>query len=269
MIKGEPGILSMSIDLGSAYTLQSPNYIVTKPDGTTDSGAATVSPLGTTSANPHTFSFLYVPTQAGPHKVTFEYLTTSFGSSQTLRKSALFWASWSDVYTGIRTLLGVDSTGFANSQIDFELYNLFTEMYDYTGKSLPLYNLFNTTYQDGYDRASIYLISSRVRPQIGGRRPSGEVSLFKKGTTTVQYSQGPKQEFTVEQMWYDRGIAILDALIPEISKVLDADRIGDEVGTRGELALGNYHPRGGWRVSLEGSYISYNGPWGQWTGDFL
>jgi len=250
-----PGVLSLNVDLGSVYTLNSPNVIITKPDGTTDTAVPTVSPSGVTSANPHKFSTLYVPSTVGQHTCRFQFLTSTFQPGQTLNSSFDFWVTWNEVFSGIRTLLGADSNGVPDSLISMELANLFSYIRMYTGTSLADYSTFTTSYQKAYDRASVFLVAAKIRPYQGGNRPSGEISLFKKGTTTVQYTSGVKGTKTIDEVWWEQGLNILEATMPEFALALATDYTGDQVGTRGPLAPGNDHPLAGWR---QGSFGASN-----------
>ncbi len=153
-----------------------------------------------------------------------------------------FWVTWTDVYESIRSLLGASTANIADSVISSELRNVDTTLRDYA-PALPFYyqmelksNLKGLLYSEGYDQGIVKLTASKIRSYIGGKRSSGEISLFKKGTTTAQWtSSQPKSTVTIEEQWWMDGMAILEANIPEIYQAAVEDRGGDEIMTRGLL----------------------------------
>lgn len=243
------------IDLGLPFAVTSPNVIITLPDNSsfTDSNGISISPSGT--ASPQTLSYLYLPQIGGLHKGYFQYIALT----KSIKTAFTFWSTWNDIYDSVRILLGVTKSTLPDNIIDIEFIQLFIEFMDMSGNSLPTYSAFNTIYQNGFDTAMIKLIAARLRPNLGGRGPTGEVILFKKGTTTAQYSTGPKPRFTIESEWWDQGIAILDATIPELSSVFASNRSGDMIMTRGPLAIGNHHPLAGWIIDSTGGNLITDG----------
>jgi hypothetical protein len=233
-------VLTYILNLGSAFTITSANLNIISPDGVVNNAAVTVSPGG--SANPQNLSSIYTPPVAGKYKGTWQVITTT----QTLTYPFSFFVVWTDVYSSIRTLLGLTLATLPDPKIDYEFQNLFVELQAYA--PIPNYWTFPVgDYQDGFDQGIGKLVAARLRPYIGGKRPVGEVSLFKKGTTTVQYTVGTgKEPYTLEKQWIEQGMAILAALIPEIAVIVADDRYGDEIMTRGPLAAGNYHSTGNW-----------------------
>lgn len=250
---GTPTQLSKVVDFGSAVSVSSPNLIIKLPDGSTFTSAAMVSPSG--SSNPKTFSLQYIPTMGGLHIARFQGVI----NGSTLNFGFTFFPTWMDVNTDIRGLLGTSSRSQPDSKLDPTTSRIITYLQSYAPE-MPLYYTFNTVYQVGFDQALALLVASRVRPYLGGKRPTGEVSLLKKGTTTAQYSVGsPRMASTIEDQWWAQGMDILSATIPEMTTAIEADRPGDEVMTRGSLAPGNYHPHAPWEVYPRGGIYGQSG----------
>lgn len=234
-------VLSYQIILPTAFVVQNAYISITKPDSTTLTDiTVTVSP--NTSALVQNLTYIYTPDMAGRYKIVWKAVV----NGQLLQYVAYLWVVWTDVYDTIRQLLGTNVVSMPDVRIDKEYRNLVTEIFDYA-PALPAFWSFTDAYQDGFDQGMAKLVAARIRPYIGGKRPTGEISLFKKGTTTVQYTVGtPKAIQTLEDQWIAQGMAILEANIPEIYLVGSQDRMGDEVMTRGNLAIGNDHPIGAW-----------------------
>lgn len=253
MITPGTKIVTISIDLGIAYTLSSPNLIITAPDGTTVTVVPVVSPSSGTSVTPHTFTYFYNASMGGLFSGLFQFLSNTV----TISKTILFWVPWNNIYDPIRDLLTTDSFIVPDSKIDLQFNQLYSEFYEMTGQGLPLYSVFSELYKQYFDQGMVYLIASRLRPSIPGKAPTGEVALMKKGVTTTQYLQSQPlrlQTETIEFKWWEQGITIIDGFIPEISAVLNKERYQDELMDRGCLAAGNTHPTGPWRVGAFGSF---------------
>lgn len=254
--------LTKNVDLNVTFTLTSPNIIVTQPDGTIYSAVASISPSGT-SPTGQKFTAMFVPTMGGLHQGRFQGIV----SGQTVNFTFIFFVPWTDVFSVARNLLGTNIQQMPDCKLDYEYANLVLKMATYAGQGLVPYYQFTTTYQQGFDQGGAKLLASTVRPYIGGKRPTGEVLLFKKGTTQVNYSPGAKQEFTLEKLWWDQGMETLESNIPEIRCAAAKDRAGDETMSRGDLARGNFHPLAGWIVLPGGGRgFSLNGVWDYYGG---
>lgn len=245
---------SYELNLGSAFSIDSANLNITRPDGVVNNAFVTVSPGG--SANPQTMSALYTPAIGGMYQGIWQPVI----SAQTLTFPFTFWVTWTSVYTAIRNMLGMTPQSLPDTKIDYEFVNVYTRLKNFATIN-DYYNL-STAYQPSIDQGMGKLVSAVIRPYIGGKRPTGEVSLFKKGTTTVQYSIGnTKDRYSLEETWRAEGMDILAALIPEIAAAVAGDRYGDETMTRGDNAFGNWHPVGKWAVgSMQGQAGYPHGP---------
>jgi len=247
--------MTYSLDLGSAFTVSSANLNITRPDGVVNNAAVTVTPGG--SANPQLLAAMYTPVIGGLHKGIWQPTVSSVQLSYPFQ----FWVVWTAVYDNIRTLLGLTPTSLPDAKIDFEFFNVYTWIKTFA--TINDYYTLNTSYQAGIDQGMSLLVASVLRPYIGGKRPTGEIILYKKGTTTTQFStSGAKAGYPLEQQWWERGMSILESLIPEIAGAAAMDRSGDEIMTRGDYAFGNLHPKGEWVVGSMQGYDGYrNGPW--------
>ena len=239
-------VLSYQMSLPFGFVVDQGSVILSlqNPNGTNMGQiAGSVSPNSFQSVQ--TLSAVYTPGTGGLWKAQWQARI----AGQTYTYPVNFWVVWTDIYDGVRTSLGASIANISDAALDREFRNLDTSLRDYA-TTLPAYSIFNNVvnrngliYSDGYDQGMGKLLAGRVRRYIGGKRSTGEVSLLKKGTTTVQYTEGqPRAEFTIEQEWEQQGMALLEANIPEIYAAAVADRSGDEIMSRGQLAWNNRHP---------------------------
>jgi len=246
-------VLTKVLTLPIQWTLSSPNLIVTKPDGTQATTIIPiVSPDISISSLIHTFQGIYFPDMGGQHSAVFQF-NTSLNSS-TINLPIGFWVTWNDVYTNIRNLLGISSTDLSDSMIDFEYFTTYIELMYMSNNSLPNYWQFSDLYKIYLDQAMCYFVAARLRPQISGKKSTGEVTLFKKGTTTVQWSLGVKPKLTLEDEWIKRAMLIFKAQIPEIGAILESNILTDNwlLMERGDSVVGNLHPNAPWNTSIYG-----------------
>ena len=242
-------VLSFQMNLPMAFVVDTGSVILSlqSPNGTNmGQVAGSVSP--NTSQSVQTLSAIYTPQMAGLWKAQWQAKI----NGQLFQYPFYFWVVWTDVYDAVRTMLGASTANIPDQILDREFRNIDTALRDYA-PTLAAYSSFNNlsnssglVYSDGYDQGMAKLLAARVRRYVSGKRPTGEVSLFKKGTTTVQYTEGsPRSEWTLEQEWEMQGMALLEANIPEIYATAVADRNGDEIMSRGVLAWNNRHPFAG------------------------
>jgi hypothetical protein len=259
---GTPGLIRREIDLESEYTVVSPNLIVCNPDGTVNTTIVpTVSPLSSTPASSFCFTSLFVPTMAGLHSATLQFL---YNGVTTYNFPFTFFAAWTNLHEEVRKLIKASKRQLTDSTIDSNYSDVLSLLYSYCNSALPNYWQFNASYQANFERAAKFLVAARCRLIVSGKTPAGELVQFSKGTTKLQWANGPQQEFTIERIWENQAWEIFDATIPELANAYDTDRPGDEIATRGDLAIGNWHARGRWPVG-SGQGQLYPLPW--WTGD--
>lgn len=232
-------------DLGTAFTVSSAKLkSIVAPDSSSKIDIiANISPGG--SANPQTITALFTPTMAGQYTAKWEITT---GTSAVITSPLILWVVWTNIYDRIRSLLG-DSI-ILDDEIDGEYEDFLTQLYAFA-PSLPKFYLLNTVinfynlpYSIGLEQGLAKIIAGLLRPYVGGKRPTGEVSLFKKGTTTLQYGVGSyaKSLITLEEQWIIQGWDILAANIPEIFSVLSEQHPNDMIMSRGEI----YVPSNDW-----------------------
>ena len=249
-------VLAYLVSLPSAFLTTGVYLNVIAPNGTV-LGDVVGSASPNTLSTKQSLNVIFTPTMAGLYKAFWKV----YVNGQMLTYPANFWVVWTDIYDSVRTMLGANTVNISDQMFDREYRNLDTELHDFAPALPPVYTfntVFNTAnqgqplaYSDGYEQGMAKLLAARVRPYIGGKRPTGEVSLFKKGTTTVQYTVGsPRDEVTLEERWIRQGMALLEANIPEIYTIAVQDRSEDEMMSRGDLAPGNFKPLGPWDTRL-------------------
>jgi len=258
MQAGTIQLIKESVDLGVNYILTNPNTIVFAPDGSQKTVVPVVSPDVAVSSNPHNFTARYTPTMGGLHQAIFQFLV----GSETLYSTVNFWITWQDIYPLLRTKLGVNKVQLPDILIDLEFTTIYQWLFTLTGDTLPTYYQFNADYQLRFDTGMLYLLASRLRPTIGGTASAGNITLFKKGTTTVEYSdRDPKRRTSIEDIWWDQGIDYLQTISTEIQLAINNDRPGDMIMTRTVegLPLGNNHPLSngniGWQIGVGGGTV--------------
>jgi len=208
---------------------------VTKPNGEVDQDLlATVSPEG----SQFKISIDYTPVMGGNHKAVWKWITSD-NSIKTYPFT--FVATWNSVYPAVRTLLGTGELTPSDITLDKYFNDIYTQLKVFS--NMPDYWAFSTSYQDAYDAGISYLIASKVRPAIGSKSPTGEMLLFKKGTTTLQFASSPKSTVvqSLEQQWWDFGLSLIMATITEYANAYVNDQSQDITMTRGPLSPNNRH----------------------------
>jgi hypothetical protein len=186
-------------------TLSAPALVVTKPDGSALSPAATVTDSAVGAAVTHILtSTAFSIDQGGRYKLRW----SATRGTETIIRLSEAWAYWTDAPALIRSRLQKTALELSDDSIDREFSRIARMVLDRYA-CLGTYNSLTGEDRDYFDDAIALMAAYRLKPLVTVGGAAGDLVELKEGDVSQKWSGGGTSAVSERDMWAKEAAAAL------------------------------------------------------------